>query len=272
MCERDSAGGAVAPAATTRFVAEDVPPRAGAARREHSGISPWAIRRLRFGRVATLLVTLVLVLFGAGPAIAAGEEPGGCEEGSTPGLVVTAVNTITGANAGTAGDHGAPAIPLRFTLTAQTDKQGTPHATLVFPQGIAEAEPLVAFEIHRLFIKDESHETLDSSPADGGCGDDGGCDGGDDGCGGEDDGCDDDHGEMIGAGIRGLGTLADGTQVRVHIDLQDRGPDQDIDRFRIRWRPNQDHGPGEGGGCPGEGGWLYSSGWVTVKRVDIHQK
>jgi hypothetical protein len=133
------------------------------------------------------------------------------------------------------GNEGHQPLPLRFTLTAQTSKAGVPQANLLFPQGIkgvADDKLLIGFEIHRLFIKDESHEVVTTGM------DDGGCEEGD-------DGCDDDHGEMVGAGMHGFGTLADGTQVRVHIDLQGRGLGQDVDRFRIRWRENMDHDSGQ---------------------------
>ena len=204
-------------------------------------------RLLRVNPMRWLGMTILLLLL-MPPATAAAVDEGSdeCGDTSTPNLVITATN---------AGKD----VP-RLTLTVQTDKNGVPHWNVIFRDG---GNVLDSLEIHRVFIKGhEGEELLAAAEEDG-------CNGGDeDSCGGEDEA------GMIGAAIRGLGFLSDGTKVRVQMDFKDFGHNPDKpDQVRVRWRLFADGNSGnEGSGsCEGKS-WIYNSGWINVLQINIHQR
>lgn len=134
-----------------------------------------------------------------------------------------------------------PSAP-RLGLTIRTDADGLPSGKLRYRHGIPGQPELSRLEIHRVFVKGSHAEAAD-------------------------------HGRL-GAGIRGLGWLNDGTFVRVHVDMMDLEVDQHVDRFRIRWRGLEEHESGDVAtlakdSCD-DGGWLYDSGWLTIDHLAIH--
>lgn len=201
------------------------------------------IRAARFRR-ASVVASVVSVLLLVAPAVAVAEDHATgdeCGEGSTPALVISAVND--GHLPSDAPDSWAS---FRLTLTAHTDKQGNPKVNVVFDNGSTRIR---RYEIHRIFLRDEPHEDI-ADDADA-------------------------HVAVISVGMRGLATLDTGEQVRFQIDIQDRGNEPFVDRMRVRWRAlDGDHAgaANEGAGACEDGGWLYTSGWVNVRRAEIHQR
>jgi hypothetical protein len=85
--------------------------------------------------LVALVALLLAVPLGFTPTATA-QQGGGCEQGSTPGLVVIARHHADG---------------VQFTLVAHTSTADAPRGKLVFRAGSAR---VVRMEMHRVFLKD----------------------------------------------------------------------------------------------------------------------
>jgi hypothetical protein len=148
----------------------------------------------------------------------------------------------------TAQDPGGGDGGLRLTLTAHTDAEATPHASIV-----------ARFDGHTVKLYEAHHVAV-----------------GDTGCTGHDDAVLANDDEGVRAVVRGVAQLDDGSAVQVWVDLKDVGSGQYVDQARVRIRPAPVHeelaaAGEEDGGCGGGQGWDHDTGWRTVQQVQVHQ-